>query len=311
MPAVVLFFLSPVIAELLSGSSPPLQFFNPILFVLQLALYGSGAMLVRELAYRWKKGWPSILMLGAAYGLVEEGLALKSVFNPAYPGVDPTFARWMGVNCVWTAGMMAYHAVISIAIPILLVTLIFPKNKAEPWTRSRTLIVLVALLASAVMILNYFIAPYSPPWQQYVMALAAIACLVVAAKLVPHALPMVKNARVVSERRLTAFGCVWSVLFYGTILVPSFFRPPWPFVILIMLVFYAVSVIALRRMTGSTGSLSDKQKLMLAFGMLTPFILLSPIRELLGARGMLVVGVAAVVFFIWLYRRISSVKLSI
>ena len=69
-PAVVLFFLSPAIGELLSTSSPPAEFFNPFTLLLQASLYGSGALLVRELAHRWGKGWPSVLLLGAAYGVV-------------------------------------------------------------------------------------------------------------------------------------------------------------------------------------------------------------------------------------------------
>ncbi len=48
-PALVLFFLSPAIGELLSGSSPPAEFFSPFLPVLAV-LYGGGAILSRELA---------------------------------------------------------------------------------------------------------------------------------------------------------------------------------------------------------------------------------------------------------------------
>jgi hypothetical protein len=307
-PALVLFILSPCIAELLSGSSPPLVFFNPVLLVLQLALYGSGAILVRELVFRWKKGWPSILLLGAAYGLVEEGLALKSVYNPTYPGVNPTFGRWIGVNWVWTTGMITYHAVISIAIPVLLVMLIFPKKQAEPWARDRILLFFVVLLLSAVVILNQFIAPYSPPLWLYAMTLMMIACLALAAKMAPLTLPRSKNAIVVNQWWLMVFGFVWTLLLYVTIFVPSLIRLPWPVGILIMLIFYALSVMALRSMSDSNGSLSDKKKLMLALGILMPFIILSPVRELLGARGMLVVGISAVVFFIYMYKRIFSVK---
>ncbi len=42
--------MSPAIGDLLSGSSPPLQFFNPVLLLLLVALYGCGALLVREAA---------------------------------------------------------------------------------------------------------------------------------------------------------------------------------------------------------------------------------------------------------------------
>jgi len=82
LPAVTLFFLSPVIAELLTGSSPPSEFFTPFGFVLIATLYGSGAILAREVTRRWHKGWFSLVTLGAAYGIFEEGLMVKSFFDP-------------------------------------------------------------------------------------------------------------------------------------------------------------------------------------------------------------------------------------
>jgi hypothetical protein len=72
-PSLVLFVLAPAIGELLSGSAPPLEFFNPIAFLLIASLYGSGAIVMRELKALWKKGFKSLLLLGAAYGILEEG----------------------------------------------------------------------------------------------------------------------------------------------------------------------------------------------------------------------------------------------
>jgi len=55
-PALVLFFLAPAIGELLSGSSPPAEFFTPFWLLILPALYGSGAVIARELKVRWRKG---------------------------------------------------------------------------------------------------------------------------------------------------------------------------------------------------------------------------------------------------------------
>ena len=90
VPIITLALLSPVIAELLSGSSPPLEFFNPFGFILLVGLYGCGVIIVRELSIRWKKGWGSILLLGAVYGIIEEGLAVKSFFDPNPIHTDPS-----------------------------------------------------------------------------------------------------------------------------------------------------------------------------------------------------------------------------
>ncbi len=72
--------LSPIMAEMLSGSSPPLEFFAGLGFVFLIPLYGGGALLVRELTIRWDKGWATVIALGAAYGIIEEGIAVKSFF---------------------------------------------------------------------------------------------------------------------------------------------------------------------------------------------------------------------------------------
>ena len=73
-PGLALFFLSPLIGELLSGSAPPAEFFNPVGFIMLAVLYGGGAILAREMTHRWDKSWPTLLVLGAAYGVAEEGL---------------------------------------------------------------------------------------------------------------------------------------------------------------------------------------------------------------------------------------------
>ena len=96
-PALILFFLAPAIAELLSGSAPPSEFFNPVGFLLLASLYGSGALIVRELKVRWNKGYVSLFILGAAYGILEEGLMVKSFFDPNWMdlGILGSYGRWM------------------------------------------------------------------------------------------------------------------------------------------------------------------------------------------------------------------------
>jgi len=52
-PPVVLFFLAPIIGELLSGSAPPAEFFSPVGLPVLTILYGGGAILIREIVIRW------------------------------------------------------------------------------------------------------------------------------------------------------------------------------------------------------------------------------------------------------------------
>jgi hypothetical protein len=48
-PVLVLYVLSPVVGELLSSASPPVEFFSVFGLTVMCVLYGSGALPVREL----------------------------------------------------------------------------------------------------------------------------------------------------------------------------------------------------------------------------------------------------------------------
>jgi hypothetical protein len=44
-----------------------------------LLLYGPGALLIRELKDRWRKGWLAVFILAVAYVVAEEGLMLNQI----------------------------------------------------------------------------------------------------------------------------------------------------------------------------------------------------------------------------------------
>jgi hypothetical protein len=80
---------------------------------------------------RWGGGWPSILLLGAAYGAIEEGLLEPNWFTPALQAHPYGVAA--GVFWTYAVWNIGYHAVFSIAIPILLTELAFPVWRDQPW----------------------------------------------------------------------------------------------------------------------------------------------------------------------------------
>ncbi len=79
---MALYLLAPFTGEVLSGSTPLLGFSDPFVLIWETALYGSAALLIREIARRRGLGWTSIVLLGAAYGVFEEGLVINIWFNP-------------------------------------------------------------------------------------------------------------------------------------------------------------------------------------------------------------------------------------
>ncbi len=188
-PALALFLLSPMIGELLSGSAPPAEFFTPFGFTVMTLLYGGGALTARELKVRWGKGMGSLLLLGAAYGVLEEGLMVASFQNPHWQdlGVLREFGRWLGVNWVWAVELTAYHAIVSVTVPVMLVELAYPEARAKTWLRGRWLWVVPGLLLADVVFGLFVFSAFTgffPPLPQYAfMALLTAAFLLLARRL--------------------------------------------------------------------------------------------------------------------------------
>ena len=98
LPPLVLLFLAPAVSQMLSAELAPASFFSPFGLTVLPLIYGGGAILVRDLVKRWRKGWVGLLLLGAVYGIVREGLMLRSFFDPfwqdietlSYPGGKPS-----------------------------------------------------------------------------------------------------------------------------------------------------------------------------------------------------------------------------
>jgi hypothetical protein len=129
-PILVLYLLSPLIAELLFASTPASRA-NQL--ILESAFYGSAVLLIREFVRRRSLGWFSIILLGVVFGILQECIFLQSVFNPHFLNLDLSFGRSHGVNWVWAVVIIAYHAIWSIAIPIYISEMIFYEQKSLPW----------------------------------------------------------------------------------------------------------------------------------------------------------------------------------
>ncbi len=195
-PGVVLFLLSPFIGEFLPGSQTVLNFIaqplpQVLVYLVLAAFYGSGALIVRELVLKWRKGWISIALLGLAYGILEEGLVAQSFSNPAWQGlsVPASYGRFLGVNWPWIENIIIYHALVSISLSILLVSLLFPGHNRERYTSGRTLSLCFVLLGFSV-VLGESMYPYWSGALYYAAAVASILVLVfLARKAPPQATP--------------------------------------------------------------------------------------------------------------------------
>jgi hypothetical protein len=149
-PVAVLFLLAPLVGEVLLGATPVTKLGG----LLPLsAVYGGGAVLIRELARRRRAGWLGILLLGGAYAIVEEGLAVQSFFNPALFHAAEIGGRAFGVNWVWAEWTIGYHIVWSVGIPILLTEILFPDVRDVPWLRGRGIVAMGLLYCAGVAVI--------------------------------------------------------------------------------------------------------------------------------------------------------------
>ncbi|WP_181779906.1 hypothetical protein [Pseudonocardia pini] len=184
LPALGLFLLAPLVAEFLLGNLPITALSS---LVLLAPLYGGGALLIREVARRTGRGWPTILLLGLAYGIVEEGVTTQSLFDPDYAGqrlLDHGFVPGLGIGVPWTLFVLTLHTVWSIATPIALVETL--ARRPGPWLRTPGLVVtavlfVIGLVGTTVTTLqtDHFVAPAGR-----LVGAVAVAVLVAAAAFV-------------------------------------------------------------------------------------------------------------------------------
>jgi hypothetical protein len=182
-PALVLFFAAPLVAEWLLGDLS-LRMIGAL--VLLAPIYGGGAILVREVARRRGGGWPAILALAAAYGVIEEGLLTQSLFNPHYLGLHLLaygYVPVLGTSPVWTTFVLTIHVVWSMCIPIALTETAFRSRGTRPWLGVPGLVVagvLYVIGAAGTIAFSYLQAHFlARPGQLVAAALVALALVAV------------------------------------------------------------------------------------------------------------------------------------
>jgi len=191
-PVLALLLLAPLVGEYLLGNTPVTELGSLPLY---LPLYGCGALLIREMTRRTGRGWPTMLLLGAAYGLWEEGPVDQMLWNPQYGGFDfgltyaGTHVPLLGTSVALLQDVVSMHMIWSISVPIALVEA-FRRDPQRPWLGRPGLIVtgLVFAVGSAGLAAIQYAANgrfMASAWQ-WTVGLVAIAGLILAAFLVPH-----------------------------------------------------------------------------------------------------------------------------
>ncbi len=312
-PILFLLALTPGIPEYSSGSSSvrlvvlfptgTVVFF--LFLALNLGLYGPGVLLVREAHVRWKKGWSTILLLGAAYGLLEEGTALSTLFDPqaSVVGGLGSYGHAYGVSWVWLIGILGVHAVFSVGIPILLLGLALPETRGQPFLTGRRLPFALLLYGLDIVALNAIIHYWvGIPLQLAVAAVAGI-LWVVAWRLPPGPL----DPPSATPHRGPPIFFVYGVLYFVLLLlVPGLirdFHQPAVVAFAADALFLALLFIAVRNTIGR--SANAPQMVLLAFGLVLPLMVIGLAAQILVPVVLLLDAVAGW-FFLTLWRHYRS-----
>jgi hypothetical protein len=142
--ALALFLLAPWAAECSWGGFTAADFGLVVVFL--APMYGGAALLIREAARRTGGGWPMIVLLAAAYGVLQVSFIDQALFNVDFLD-DTQFAEnALGARRTWVPGLdfsaaqlLSYvgnHVVLTVCAPIAVVeTFVSPENRHRPWLR--------------------------------------------------------------------------------------------------------------------------------------------------------------------------------
>jgi hypothetical protein len=183
-PALLLVVLAPIVAEFLLAD---FTIRNLPLLVALIPLYGCGALLIREVARRAQRGWPTIVLLAFAYALLEEAFLTQSLFNPNYVNqrlLDYGFIPALGTSLNWTFFVLSIHVVWSVATPILIAEGVAAERRTVPWLRRLGLgVTIVIFLLGCVSTAAFSLksSPFVASGMQFAIAGALIALTIVLA----------------------------------------------------------------------------------------------------------------------------------
>ncbi len=308
--AVLLAVSSPMIAELLSSSAPPFQFFIPWVFGLFVTFYGCAALLARELTLRRQSGWPGILLFGAAFMILNEGLSAKVIFDPhAQPlGLLTDHGRWFGINFIWTLDGVAYHSVFSVALPILLVHHLRPQSSKEPWLGRTGLWVVTGLFCFSSGVFLTHAKPYEVSTSVLVSCWVAAAVLVGAGLVKTAGLTIAAPKQAVPPKKFLWLGLSfgWGILLH-IYAVPALTRLPW-ITLLVGVVGYLAVIRWMIQWTGYGSSFTRPQQGALLCGCIGGLAIVALFHEInptrtYDATGMSVIGLVVLAGLWRLWRK--------
>ena len=307
-PLLAILLLAPWFGEGVSTSTPGLELLVPWNLAFMVALYGSGALICREVARRWGLGLTGLVLLGAAYGVWEEALVDRYWFKPAFwdfMGVG-RYSVVGGANVLIATHLTIFHAAVSICASVLVVEHLFPDAQSQPWVGRMGLVIAGLTLGVAVPFV-YGEFDSLPASGLLIVAALICAAFVLAAFVVPRPTPVATAATPHRWRRWLPWGvalCASAhILLVYAVAQTSL---PWPVGIAIAILPVVAGVLFVRWL--ATGGPYGQDALLVIMGLLLYHLVIGAGVGLTGRYDMTVAAILTLVGLIWLYRRGSGVQ---
>jgi hypothetical protein len=228
---------------------------------------------------------------------------LNTLFDPTKNATG----RALGVNWVWTAGMLVVHSLVSIFAPILLAEAVYDERAGESWITLRTCWMLLAAFAANVFGLGHLIAPTNRPAAVYWLMESVFigGCLWLAWRAPAPRVEATGGKPEITPIRLF----VRSLVGMTVTMVVGFATPtvaiPAVAKVVVMLAAYAGFLVLLRRSGVFRPGLDPLSKFAVAAGIITFWILVSPLTSFgKGNIGPVFFGALTACFLVQTQRRL-------
>jgi hypothetical protein len=188
-----------------------------------------------------------------------------------------------------------------------MVEVLFPALRDERWI-GRKGMAGFSLLLTADVLLCFVLFPYRPSLFHIFLAFVAAAALFLIARRLPSPAPTPRRGPVRRPLWFALVGFFGTFTFFMSMWVLPELGVPVLFSLLAPVALMALITWGIRKMSRG-GAWNDEHRGALAGGALMWFVMLAPIQELDATRtdnttGMVVVGLATLLFLIWAWRRV-------
>lgn len=214
---IAVLFCAAVIPETITtfSTSPLKMVLQPIALPFIMLFYGPAVLLTRELIIRRRLGWSAIILLGLAFGIMNEGVAAGTWYT-----VQPDGYLYLGqYDVAWIAALEVFHLFISIILNVAFVDALFPRFAGVSLLGKR------GMIAWAIWLFCFNgLVAFAPTYRaERLLALAGASVLIALALVLPSAAPrklVLKPAPDLWQLRWLGFGAL-AVYFAVIYLLPT------------------------------------------------------------------------------------------